>query len=304
MASTFTPNIQLNEPARNDDVGTWDTPVNSNMTLIDLVAGGIATIPLNNSPVVLSAAQFQASTITFNSTLTGSVAITFPTSFTKPYTVGHLCTGSSAFVITLGTTATGGQVICCPPGEFIECFNDGANLKFKNLGRIGAYWDYAGSSVPAWVSGCTVLPYLNCDGTTFSGTIYPTLAAMIGTTLPDSRGRARFTMNQGTSRITSTSVGGAGPDGNSLFSTGGDQLAQAHSHSITDPGHNHSFNNNPVWTGQTTGNGGSGNAAPAGVQQTTIASNVTGISVNTALSGAGQNMPPTYIGGLTLIRAG
>ena len=37
MASTFTPNIQLNEPARNDDVGTWDTPVNSNMTLIDLV---------------------------------------------------------------------------------------------------------------------------------------------------------------------------------------------------------------------------------------------------------------------------
>jgi hypothetical protein len=26
MASTFTPNIQLEEPARGDDVGTWDTP--------------------------------------------------------------------------------------------------------------------------------------------------------------------------------------------------------------------------------------------------------------------------------------
>lgn len=302
MASTFTPNIQLNEPARNDDVGTWDTPVNSNMTLIDLVVGGIATIALNNSPVVLSAAQFQASTITFNSTLTGSVAITFPTSFTKPYTVGHLCTGSSAFVITLGTTATGGQVICCPPGEFIECFNDGANLKFKNLGRIGAYWDYAGSSIPAWVSGCTVPPYLNCDGTTFSGTTYPTLAVIFGgTTLPDGRGRTRFTLNQTIGRITSSQ---SGLDGNTLFASGGDQLAQAHSHSITDPGHNHSFNNNPVFTGQTSGNSGSGGAAPGGVQQTTILSNTTGISVNTALSGTGQNIPPAYVGGLTLVRAG
>ena len=43
MASTFTPNIQLEEPARNDDVGVWDTPVNNNMTLVDLVVGAIAS---------------------------------------------------------------------------------------------------------------------------------------------------------------------------------------------------------------------------------------------------------------------
>ena len=215
MASTFTPNINLEEPARNDDVGTWDTPVNNNMTLLDLVVGGIATIGLNNSPVVLSNAQFRASNITFNSTLTGSVTITFPTSFTKPYTIGNLCTGSSAFVITLQTTATGGQAICCPPQEFVDVFNDGTNIKFRNLGRIGAYWDYAGSSVPAWVTGCTVPPYLNCDGSVIASSIYTLLPSILGSSLlPDTRGRSRFTLDQGAGRISSAAfsaatVGGA-----------------------------------------------------------------------------------------------
>src|SRR5882672_4854572 len=139
MVSTFTPNIQLEEPARGDQVGVWDTPVNSNMTTIDKVAGAITTISLNNSPVVLGAAQYQSKQITFNSTLTGSVAITFPTSFHKSYEIQNLCTGSSAFIITLATTAAGGQAIGVPPGETIDCFNDGTNLKFKNLGRVGSH---------------------------------------------------------------------------------------------------------------------------------------------------------------------
>src|SRR5258705_6767566 len=167
MVSTFTPNIQLEEPARGDQVGVWDTPVNNNETLTDLVVGAITTIGLNNSPVVLAAAQFQSKGITFNSTLTGSVAITFPSSFKKSYEIRNICTGSSAFVITLGTTAAGGQAIGVPPGEIIDVVNDGTNIKFKNLARVGQYWDYGGSSVPAWVSGCTVPPYLNCDGTAF-----------------------------------------------------------------------------------------------------------------------------------------
>src|SRR5581483_5753156 len=117
MASTFTANINLEEPARGDDVGTWDTPVNNNMTLVDLVAGGQSKITLNNANVTLSAAQFQSNIITFQSTLTGSVTITFPSTFKKPYTVEHLCTGSSAFTITLQTTVAGGQAIVCPPGR-------------------------------------------------------------------------------------------------------------------------------------------------------------------------------------------
>lgn len=301
MASTFTPNIQLEEPARGDLVGVWDTPVNNNMTEIDLVVGGIATISLNNSPVILAAAQFQAENITFNSTLTGNVAITFPTSFKKPYTIQNLCTGSSAFIITLGTTAAVGQVIGVPPGETTECFNDGTNIKFRNLGRIGTYWDYAGSSVPAWVSGCTVPPYLNCDASTFSATTYPALAVILGsTTLPDTKGRARYALDQGAGRL-SSAVAGFNP--NAVGSAGGSQSMQSHNHTIfiSDPGHTHTTN---AQTGaNTTGGGGfsCGNISAA-----TINSAFTGITATSTLAGSGnsQNVPPAYIGGLTLIRAG
>lgn len=216
MASTFTPNIQWEEPARGDDVGTWDTPVNGNGTLIDLVTGAIATIGLNNSNVILSAAQFRSKQITFNSTLTGSVAITFPTSFTKSYEIQNLCTGSSAFTITLQTTAAGALAIGCPPGVTIDCFNDGANMKFKNLGQVGTLWDYAGSSIPNWVSACSQQPWLNCDGTVFSSAAFPALAVVLGgTTLPDIRGTTRYALNQGTGRLTTAS---GGLDGNTNLS--------------------------------------------------------------------------------------
>jgi hypothetical protein len=216
MVSTFTPNIQLEEPARGDYVGTWDTPVNANMTLLDLIAGGRTTISGAAGSVVLAAAQFQCKTITFNSTLLASITVTFPTSFTKSYEIYHTCTGSSAFVITLQTTAAGGQAICCPPGEICEVINDGTNIRFKNFGRVGSYWDYGGSSVPAWVSGCSVPPYLNCDASTFSAATFPQLAVILGsTTLPDRRGTIGYTLNQGTGRLT-TALGGL--DGNTLGS--------------------------------------------------------------------------------------
>jgi len=300
MASTFTSNLQLEEPARGDDVGTWDTPVNGNSTLLDLTIGGINTISLNNSPVVLAAAQFQAKTITFSSTLTGSVAITFPTSFTKSYEIQNLCTGSSAFIITLATTAAGGQAICCPPGEITECLNDGTHLKFRNLGRVGSYWDYAGSSVPAWVSGCTVPPYLNCTGGTFSAATYPQLAVILGsTTLPNSLGRSRFALDQGAGLI-STAVF----SGSSVGATGGAQtttLSSLHLPKLVDPTHTHATNASyQAFTGA--GAGGTA-AGGSGINTIAINSAATGITYGSSSQIGTPVIPPAYIGGLTLIRA-
>lgn len=299
MASTFTPNIQLNEPARNDLVGTWDTPVNSNMTLIDLVVGGIATIPLNNSGVVLSAAQFQAKQITFSSTLTGSVAITFPTSFTKSYEIQNACSGSSAFTITL-TTTSGGQVICCPPGETIDCFNDGSNIKFKNLGRIGGYWDYAGSSVPAWVSGCTVPPYINCDGTSFSSATFPTLALILGgTTLPNSKGRVRFALDQSAGQISSAWFSGsnvgatAGSQATTLITANLPPYTPAGTVTVV-PLSGTLFNT----IGGTPGNVGGGSGGVSATASGTLVGQAQG-----GTSSSFSNLPPSYIGGLTLIRS-
>lgn len=302
MVSTFSSNIQLEEPARGDQVGVWDTPVNSNMTVLDLITGGSVTIGLNNSPVVLASGQFQSKAITFNSTLTGSVAITFPTSFKKSYEIYHTCTGSSAFVITLQTTAAGGQAVCCPPGEVFEIWNDGANIRFKNFGRVGSYWDYSGSSVPAWVTGCTVPPYLNCTGAAFSSATYPTLAGILGgTTLPDARSRARFTLDQGAARL-SSAVAGFNP--NTVGNAGGDQNFQQHNHGITDPGHTHIETGSPAGGASNhifmPNNGTSGVVANSA---DVTASSTTGITINNAGTGQSGNIPPAYIGGLTLIRA-
>ena len=305
MVSTFTPNIQLEEPARGDQVGVWDTPVNGNMTLIDLVAGAITTISLNNSPVVLSAAQFKSKTIVFNSTLTGSVAITFPTSFTKSYEIQNVCTGSSAFVITLTTTAAGSQIIGCKPGEIFEVINSAGSILYKNLGHVGSYWDYAGSSVPNWVSACSIPPYLNCDGTAFSSATFPALAVILGgTTLPDSRGRFRAALNQTTGRITSAV---SGVDGNTLFSAGSSQSITigsshipAHSHPVSDPGHVHGIGDQVI---QGSAGGGATRGGPNNLVLSQSA--LTGLTVsNSTYANAGLPIiPPAYIGGITMIRS-
>lgn len=299
MASTFTPNIGLEIPARGDDVGVWDTPWNNNTTVLDAVNGGIAFIGLNNSNVVLSAAQFRSKTIVFNSTLTGNVSITFPTSFIKSYEIQNVCTGSSAFTVTLGTSASA-LVIGCPPGDTVDVTNNAGVMQYRNLGHVGEYLDVCGTSVPIWISACTVPPYLNCDGTSFSSATYPILTLyMGGTTLPDSRGRCRFNNNSGTGRITS---GISGVNGNVNYSAGGNQLLHAHNHTITDPTHTHGHNaqidNGPFQVNASA----QVNIPSAAIG--TLNANGTGISINNFGAGGSQNMPPAYVGGLTLIRAG
>lgn len=299
MVSTFTPNVQLEEPARGDQVNGWFAPVNTIMTTLDFCWGGTATITVSSQPLTLATSQFQCKTLTFSSTLTANITVTFPTSFIKSYEIQNLCTGTSAFTITLATTAAGGTVIGAPPGENVGMLANGSSLSYLTLHRIGDYWDHAGSSVPGWVGVCTNPPYINCDGTTFSSATYPQLANIIGTTLPDSRGRARWTLNQGTGRIT---AGISGVDGNTKFAAGGSESMQAHNHSINDPSHNHTHNFNLNNSNCLTFQHLSGGFVPPGAA--TINAAFTGITVNNNGSGGSQNMPPAYIGGVTMIRAG
>ncbi len=292
MASTFTTNVQLEEPARGDDSGTWDTPVNGNMTLLDLLVGGITTISGAAGSVVLSAAQFQCKTITVNSTLTASITLTFPTSFKKSYEIQNAATGSSQFIITLTTTATGGQAIGVPPGGTSECFTDGTNVKFKNLAPVGAYWDHAGSSVPAWVSGCTVPPWLSCDGTAVSSSLYPALFGLLGATLPDARGRYRSALDAGTGRNASASSVGAsfGATTQTLGTTNLPPYTPAGSVAIS----------NGTNIARSVGDA----IAAAGVDAII---NITGSFTGTAQGGVSTPfsiLPVTLTGGITMIRAG
>lgn len=311
----------LYQVANSSYVGTWDVPENSNWGVVDAALGQITTVQLNNSPVTLNTAQVQSAQIIFSSSaapggnLAGSVVITFPivnpggTANTGPYIIQNLCGNSSLYTVTLQTTVAGGKVIACKPGEPFDVISDGINFMFKNMQHIGAYWDYAGATFPNWVAACTVPPYLNCDGTSFSSATYPALASIIGTILPDSKGRSRFTLNQGSGRITSS----GGLDGNTNFAGGGAQINTTTLSSqniplvpITDPGHHHN---------EGTGSGGGGGelvfgtnigVAAGGANTNVITSSAfTGITAGSSTPTAVPVavVPPGYVGGLTLIRS-
>lgn len=300
MVSTFSPNLNLEEPGRGDQVGTWDTPVNNNMTIIDSVCGGTATIALTNANVTLSAAQYQCDYLVFTGTITANIIITFPYvgSF---HTIENRTAG--AFTVTLATSnVIGNEYISCPPYEPFDILTRAstAGVRFRNFGRVGEFMDYAGSSVPIWITNCMVPPYLNCDGTAFSSATYPALATILSTTVtPDSRGRLRATLNQGQSRITTA---GSSIDGNTNLSAGGGQ-------SVTLGASNLPVN---AYTATTTFGGVTPSAVGLGVVgggavsvfQTNEFTRPLTISVTNASGGAATAiMPPTYVAGLTLIRA-
>ena len=313
----FTVNKNLNQMINGSNVGVWDGPTNSNWGIVDTSLGGTAVVPVAGSNVVLSPTQYQSVFINFTGALSASITVTFPAILSGFYTVQNLTSNSSAFGITLNTTAAGGQAIGMSPGEPVDIFSDGTNIKYRDLGRIGTYWDYAGSSVPAWVVNCTVPPYLNCDGTAFSSATYPILATILGTnTLPDSRGRFRAALNAGTARLTAANS----INGDVRFSGGGNELLMAHRHaaSIYDAGHTHSVSITTIPGNSfvSIGSGANGTTAPGNNVAYGVAAQAdnagTGVrgwdggSFDTtylAGSGGSQNVPPGYIGGITLIRA-
>jgi hypothetical protein len=301
----FTSNMQFEVPARGTFVGVWDTPVNGDFNIIDSAFGSVSAIALSNSPVALTDTQAQASVLRFSGVLTANVAVTIPSTIRKFWIVENNTTGN--FVVTL--TNGSGQVIGLPPGDPVDVYSDGTDVKFRNLGRIGSYLDIASLSVPSWILACTTPPYLNCDGSAFSPVTYPYLTIILNSTLtPDLRGVMRATLNQGTNRIT---IAGSGINGDSRFSFGGAQnvpILQSNLPSVNfpvaDPGHGHAYAlpSSPI------GGNISGGGAPfinnnASASGNTVPS-TTGIVVGSGGSGVAlNNMPPTTISGITLIRA-
>lgn len=308
MAETYTANKSLAMVTPGTDPGTWGPFVNLNPALLDNMLGGTATIALLNAPVILSSAQYQCAFLRFTGAITADIPITFPPvgSF---YTIINDTTNSSNFCLTAVTTVAGGRTIGIPPGSMTEIMTDGTNARFRGLPPVGTYWDYGGSSVPRWVNSCTIPPYLHCDGTAFSSITYPNLAnALGGTTLPDSKGRLRLSLDEGLGRVSSAVSGVAA---NTLLAGGGDQQFQSHNHtgSVTT-------SSNQVAQPYTTGGsfqGGGGNTAVTGLS--TVGSSAGAgnagygvyhshtVTIPTDGAGGSQNMPPVYVGGITMIRS-
>lgn len=304
---TTTTNRGYSTPATGSQNGIWGSDdLNPNFTLIDKNLGAVASVALTNSNYSLLAAEYACGTIKFSGTLSGNVTVTFPT-VAGWWTIINNCTGN--YYIRL-SCSVGGLKVCPPPGEAIDVGFDATDAFYRNLPQqIGDYKDSAAATVPVWITGCSVPPYLLCDGSTFSAVTYPFLNTLLGTTtLPDGRARVRIPLDGGTNRVTTA---GSGIDGTTRFSSGGAQnvtltSAQSGQKAIsgapvtaTDSGHTHP---NGI------AGGGTSIASGSGYQLTNSGTGTANITASLTLAGsdaasAHAIMPPTYVGGITMIRA-
>lgn len=317
MTTPTTTNRSLYVPTRGSEVGTWDTPINANFTAIDTLFGGVTSISVSSSNVTLSTSQTQNAIVRLTGTLSANIDVIFPT-VAAIYTVENLTTG--AFYVRCKMAS--GNAIGIPQGVPTQVFTDGTDTKFWAPPMPGTYWDYAGGTVPAWITACTVQPWVSCDGSAISRTTYAYLYSILGTTwgagdgattfnLPDLRNRSRVSVGGG--RLTSAA---SGVDGATVGSVGGAQtvtLAQANLPNVTLTGTTASagLHDHLVDTVFTTA--GSGNSLTAGgtdgigTVQTSGAGIHTHSFTTSSINGgvtqtATNNTQPTAVAGITLIK--
>lgn len=330
-----TVNKALNTPNTGDLSGAWGTTaVNNNMTVIDGLFGGVQSVSLTNANVSLSIStgsigtgsitagagpvQSANAVLKFIGTLSGNCDITFP----APgfWIVENNCT-VGAFYVRARAAGTG-NLIGLPPGEPCHIYNDGTDCKYVDMGRVGQFLDLCVATTPAWMSACTVLPYIPCVGTaTYSVTTYPALGAMLGSTwggngittfgVPDLANRARVSIDTaGAGRLT---FAGSAITGTLLGATGGAQNVTISTSNLpasipyTDPGHVHADNANPFKTG----NFAIGNGGPPGTYATNsgtqlswnTANATTNITINPGSPNtAALNVQPSIVFGVTFIK--
>lgn len=317
-----TSNMGLNIPATGDLPGAWGTTaVNANMTVLDGVNAGNQTISLTGSSattlsiatgvigtgsITPSAGPTQSAnrTIAFSGTLSSNCVVTMP----RPgsWIVKNGCTG--AFYVQMRAVGTG-NLIGIPPGEFVEVVCDGTNMDFVGLDRVGSYMRLAVATTPAWMSACTVQPYLPCNSSTVTYLIstYPALGASLGSTF-GGNGITTFGLPDKSNKVgvplgTSLTTTNCGIDGTVLGASGGTTAMQAHTHvaNVTDPGHVHAYTTALGFT-----NGQFGGPSPTTNGITSTLPNTTGITVANATTGTGSsgNVQPTIVDGIEFIRAG
>lgn len=237
-------------PNTGDLSGSWGTSaLNPNFQTIDAIFGGVTTISLSSATTLLltvpattgvwpgTLSQSVNALIKFTGAQTGSAVI----QFTLPgfYIVHNQCTGTTS--VQLAPSAGLGNKIGAPPGQKIHVFYDGTDMDYVNLPTPGAALDLHinTTTLPPWMTACTVAPYLVKDGSVYTASVFPALAQLLGSTfggngittfgVPDERARVRLGVDtiQVASGATSARITGAGAgfNGSQLGAFGGVQTA-------------------------------------------------------------------------------
>ena len=112
MSSVFTTNVNLEEPALGDYVNSWNTPVNSNFTVIDDVFGGQSPQIFSNANITLTVAQAAYFQFVCSGALTGNVELILPATIGGRRVVTNNCSGAFTLKLLNGSSDPGGGVLC------------------------------------------------------------------------------------------------------------------------------------------------------------------------------------------------
>ncbi len=142
MATT---NKGLIEPANGSDVGTWDIPVNGNMTQIDTALGGVTSLNVTaaSGVVVLNLAQYTPPIINITGTLTANVTYQVPAGVGGFWIVNNGTSG--AFTLTWDSGGAGASYVL-PQAQISVVYCDGASA----VGGVANYLLAQGNS---WAKG-------------------------------------------------------------------------------------------------------------------------------------------------------
>ena len=317
MASTYS-NLGIELIGSGEQTGTWGTTTNTNLgTLIDQAIGGYATTACTGGTdtiTIPNGASGVARNMFLELTGTGGGTLVVPTN-KKLYFIYNNTSGAVTVKVTgltgVSVPAAAKMVLVCNGTDIVVAQNYLASL------TLGAALPVASGGTGASSTNAYAIIAGNSGGTG-----YASLA--LGTTgqVMTSNGAAAFpTMQTITSFVAGMIILWSGSsasipsgwllcDGTSstpnlrdrfvvgagstyaVGATGGtaDAVVPSHTHTITDPTHNHTFGF--TYAGTAVGGGGSANT---GAGNTTTTSSATGISINTAgVSPTNANLPPYY----------
>jgi ABC-type Co2+ transport system permease subunit len=130
MASTFTQNKNIEQPASGSYDNAWAAPVNADWEIIDTAFGGVTVISVTGvtgPSVEFTTAQYTPPTIEFTGTLSANLLYYLPSDVGGMWSVVNGTTG--AFSLTIGIFSSG---VTIPQGERALITSDGLTVSLSN----------------------------------------------------------------------------------------------------------------------------------------------------------------------------
>lgn len=156
MASSFSVNKGLEEPAAGDYVNAWATPVNANWTAIDAALGGttpISVTGISASTTALTLTQYRPPNIEFTGTLATNLAYQIPTGVGGMWSISNATSGA----FTLAFSIAVGNSLTLPPGRTL-IISDGATVALANQQPQGGTYNPTFQSGSVQVAGPNGFP--------------------------------------------------------------------------------------------------------------------------------------------------